>query len=228
MRDLDLKELFIDEYEVLVEYGSIKYKRPSRVNVNESLSDGNPVFHVAGLSKVLEISLEILVPIYDSDFFEHLDEKVYNNERINVNNTFGKIFPNGEYYIKDGFEPQYLDSKYYKCSLNLIYFDGIEVTELFSYSAVSTNEAILSDSTSIVNITKFNDIGEGSNDSATVKKIQEALRRNGFYLKDGESSLLVDGIYGKYTTKAVQEFQKSKGISVTGIVNEETAKLLNI
>lgn len=221
-----IKHLYLDGYELYVEYGTIKYGRDGRVSVNENLSDGLPIFHTAGLSQVVTISCNIYIPI-DGTLFEYLDDKVYKNETVTIKSSFGKIFPSGKYYIEN-FQPEYMDGTFYQCSLELTLFNGIEVTELFSHSKVSTNNAILSDYNSVSNQTKFNDIGEGSTDSNLVKKIQQALRRNGFYLKEGTSSLLVDGIYSTYTTKAVQEFQKAKGLNITGIVNKATAEALNI
>ena len=220
------KTVFLDNYELIVQYASNSYERKGRVSVNENLADGEPVFHTGGLSQVVKVDLDILIPV-DSGLYDHLDSKVYKNEKVEIKSNFGKIFPSGKYYI-ESFKPKYLDAKYYECTLPLIYFNGVEVTELYSYSRVSTNETILSDKTSVVNKTKSKEIKEGHTDSEVVKKIQKTLRRNGFYLMDEGSALIVDGIYGQYTTKAVQQFQKTKGIKVTGTVNEETAKLLNI
>lgn len=220
------KTVYLDDYELIVEYASNDYERKGRVTVNENLADGDPVFHTGGLSKVIKVSLDILIPI-NSGLYDHLDEKVEKNEKVNIVSNFGKILPSGQYYI-ESFKPKYLDGAYYQCSLPLIYFNGVEVTELYSYSRISTNEAILTDKTSVTSTAKFNEIKEGSTDSDMVTKIQKALKRNGFYLTDNGSTLLVDGIYGKYTTLAVQQFQKQKNINVTGTVNEETAKLLNI
>ena len=39
---------------------------------------------------------------------------------------------------------------------------------------------------------------------------------------------MVDGIYHDYTVKAVKQFQKAKGLKVTGKVDEKTAKKLKI
>ena len=40
--------------------------------------------------------------------------------------------------------------------------------------------------------------------------------------------LKVDGIFGVHTEKAVKQFQKAKGLKVTGKVNYKTAKKLKI
>ena len=220
------KTVYLDNFELIVQYASNNYERKGRVTVNENLADGEPVFHTGGLSQVVKVNLDILIPV-DSRLYDYLDEKVKKNEKVNITSNFGRIFPSGQYFIEN-FKPKYLDGRYYECNLPLILFNGVEVTELYSYSRVSTNEAIITDKTSVSSATKFVDIKEGHTDAEMVKKIQNALRRNGFYLIDEGSPLIVDGIFGKYTTKAVQQFQKQKNINVTGIVNEETAKLLNI
>ena len=74
----------------------------------------------------------------------------------------------------------------------------------------------------------FKTIARGSKKTATVKKIQRALKRNGFYIKYNERNLLVDGIYHQYTEMAVKEFQGAKGLKVTGKVDQKTAKKLKI
>ena len=61
-----------------------------------------------------------------------------------------------------------------------------------------------------------------------VKKIQRALKKNGYYLSAYGHYLMVDGIYHDWTVKAVKQFQKAKGLKVTGKVDELTAKKLGI
>ena len=74
----------------------------------------------------------------------------------------------------------------------------------------------------------FKTVSKGSKDKATVKKIQVALKKNGYYLKFAGHYLKVDGIFHKYTELAVKQFQKAKGLKVTGKVDEITAKKLKI
>ena len=50
----------------------------------------------------------------------------------------------------------------------------------------------------------------------TIRNIQEALRRAGFY------SGPVDGVMGKKTKEAIINFQKSKGLKADGIVGKRT------
>ena len=59
-------------------------------------------------------------------------------------------------------------------------------------------------------------------------KIQRALKNNGYYLTAYGHYLKVDGIYWDYTVKAVKQFQKAKGLKVTGKVDEKTAKKLGL
>ena len=202
------------------------------------------MFHNAGYSKVFEVSCDILIPITKdtNDLFNLIDNKVYYNEYLTIESNFGKIFPSGKYYL-DEFKPKYLNKDYYECSLNLTNVaNGVTITEFKgATNKLTTNNALLSDkksvNKSIANKTNkkekntlnnFKTIGIGSTDTATVKKIQKALKRNGYYISVGSSKLKVDGIYGEYTKQAVQKFQKANGLKVTGKVDLNTAKKLNI
>ena len=71
-------------------------------------------------------------------------------------------------------------------------------------------------------------VSKGSKDKATIKKIQKALKNNGYYLSYKGRYLKIDGIYHKYTVSSVKQFQKAKGLKVTGKVNYATAKKLKI
>jgi hypothetical protein len=62
---------------------------------------------------------------------------------------------------------------------------------------------------------------EMSNADRTMK-VQQALKDNGFY------SGPVDGVMRKKTEEAIQSFQESKDLEVTGTINEETARELRI
>lgn len=53
-------------------------------------------------------------------------------------------------------------------------------------------------------------------------KVQQALKDNGFY------SGPVDGVMRKGTQQAIQSFQESKHLEVTGTINQETARELRI
>ena len=71
-------------------------------------------------------------------------------------------------------------------------------------------------------------VAKGNKNKTMVKKIQRALKKNGFYIRYKGRNLLVDGLYHKYTEMAVKEFQRAKKLKVTGKVDEATAKKLKI
>ncbi len=241
--DNEYQYFTIEGVEVIVQYGTLEYSRKGRISYEENLSDGDPVFHNAGYSKVFEISCDILIPITNDtdDLFNIIDEKVYRNEYINIESNFGKLFPSGKYYLEE-FRPKYLNQNYYECSLNLTNVgNGVTITEFKGVTnKLTTNNALKTDKKSVTNKVKSNNkttknksvnfktISKGSTDTATVKKIQKALKRNGYYVRVGKSNLKVDGIYGQYTVQAVQQFQKANGLKVTGKVDLKTAEKLNI
>ena len=76
--------------------------------------------------------------------------------------------------------------------------------------------------------TTWKTVCKGSKDKATIKKIQKALKNNGYYLTYKGRYLKIDGIYHKYTVSSVKQFQKAKGLKVTGKVNYANAKKLKI
>ena len=76
--------------------------------------------------------------------------------------------------------------------------------------------------------TTFKTISKGSKDKVMVKKIQKALKKNGYYLRYKGHYLKVDGWYGPCTFRSVKQFQKAKGLKVTGKVDEKTAEKLKI
>jgi predicted outer membrane repeat protein len=71
-------------------------------------------------------------------------------------------------------------------------------------------------------------VSKGSKNKATVRKIQQALKDNGYYLTYKGHYLKIDGIYKGCTERSVKEFQKDKGLKVTGKVDEKTAKKLKL
>ena len=71
-------------------------------------------------------------------------------------------------------------------------------------------------------------VSKGSKESAKVKKIQRALKNNGYYLTYQGHYLKVDGIYWDCTVRSVKEFQHDKGLKVTGKVDEKTALKLGL
>ena len=71
-------------------------------------------------------------------------------------------------------------------------------------------------------------ISKGSKNHAMVKKIQKALKKNGYYLSYKGHRLMVDGIFHDFTERSVKEFQKAKGLKVTGKVDYKTAQKLKL
>lgn len=57
--------------------------------------------------------------------------------------------------------------------------------------------------------------------SKDVQIVQQALADGGFYRAG------VDGLYGPATVNAIRSFQASKGLQMTGTLNEETLRALN-
>ena len=76
--------------------------------------------------------------------------------------------------------------------------------------------------------TTFKTVSQGSKDTKTVKKIQQALKDHGYYLSYKGHYLKVDGKYESCTSRSVKEFQHDKGLKVTGKVDEKTAHKLGI
>ena len=84
--DNEYQYFTMEGVEVIVQYGTLQYSRKGRISYEENLSDGNPVFHNAGYSKVFEISCDILIPITNQtdDLFKLIDDKIYKNEYIKI------------------------------------------------------------------------------------------------------------------------------------------------
>ena len=77
-------------------------------------------------------------------------------------------------------------------------------------------------------IVTFKTVSKGSKDKSTVKEIQQALKDHGYYLSYKGHYLKVDGKFQSCTERSVKEFQKDKGLKVTGKVDEKTAKKLGL
>ncbi|MBQ6100560.1 MAG: peptidoglycan-binding protein [Methanobrevibacter sp.] len=71
-------------------------------------------------------------------------------------------------------------------------------------------------------------VSKSSKDKAMVKKIQKALKKNGYYIKYKGHYLKVDGIFQDCTVRAVKQFQKANGLKVTGKVDYRTAQKLKL
>ena len=77
-------------------------------------------------------------------------------------------------------------------------------------------------------IVTFKTVSKGSKDKSTVKEIQQALKDHGYYLSYKGHYLKVDGKFQSCTERSVKQFQKDKGLKVTGNVDEKTAKKLGL
>ena len=77
-------------------------------------------------------------------------------------------------------------------------------------------------------IVTFKTVSKGSKDKSTVKEIQRALKDHGYYLSYKGHYLKVDGKFKSCTERSVKQFQKAKGLKVTGKVDEKTAVKLGI
>ena len=77
-------------------------------------------------------------------------------------------------------------------------------------------------------IVTFKTVSKGSKDKSTVKEIQQALKDHGYYISYKGHYLKVDGKFKGCTERSVKEFQKDKGLKVTGKVDEKTAKKLGL
>jgi peptidoglycan hydrolase-like protein with peptidoglycan-binding domain len=72
-------------------------------------------------------------------------------------------------------------------------------------------------------------LNEGSSKEDKVKKIQQFLVDNGYDLGDyGNNEDGIDGEYGGLTKKAVEEFQRKKGLDVDGKVGPKTAEVMGV
>ena len=129
-----------------------------------------------------------------------------------------------------------VNGKTYKATTNFkgkATFKITKLTEKGTYKATVTFKAnkYFNKATKKVNIkviSVWKTVSKGSKLKTTVKEIQRALKNNGYYLTEKVHYLKVDGIYWDYTVKAVKQFQKAKGLKVTGKVDEKTAKKLKL
>ena len=129
-----------------------------------------------------------------------------------------------------------VNGKTYKATTNFkgkATFKITKLTEKGTYKATVTFKAnkYFNKATKKVNIkviSVWKTVSKGSKLKTTVKEIQRALKNNGYYLTEKGHYLKVDGIYWDYTVKAVKQFQKAKGLKVTGKVDEKTAKKLKL
>ena len=148
---------------------------------------------------------------------------------ITLKNNIGKPIRKVTVYLKVG-------GKTYKATTNSQGKATFKITKLNNkgtYKATVTykgnkyyNKATKKVTIKVKSVWKT--VSKGSKNSAIVKKIQRALKNNGYYLEYNGRYLMVDGIFWDYTEMAVKEFQNDKVLKVTGKVDEKTAKKLGI
>ena len=148
---------------------------------------------------------------------------------INLKNNVNKGIKKATVYLKVG-------GKTYKATTNSegkATFKITKLTKKGTYKATITfkgntyyNKVTKKATIKVKSVWKT--VSKGSKAKTTVKKIQKALKKNGYYLEYNGHYLKVDGIYQKYAEMAVKQFQKAKGLKVTGKVDEKTAKKLKL
>ena len=90
-----------------------------------------------------------------------------------------------------------------------------------SGSGGSTPTTTLAPATTTVPTVSHPDIQEGSTNTAEVTVLQQKLAALGF-------TVTADGSFGPGTKAAVQQFQTSKGLPATGVVDAATWKALGL
>lgn len=102
-----------------------------------------------------------------------------------------------------------------------------EATKAGKVSTIVIEEAVKSLTGSLVDLSEIKDNLEKGSKGDQVKTAQQALKNLGYDLgKFGEKLDGIDGVFGKVTESAVRAFQKSKGLTETGILGPETLKAL--
>ncbi|MEE0902374.1 MAG: Ig-like domain repeat protein, partial [Methanobrevibacter sp.] len=148
---------------------------------------------------------------------------------ITLKDNTGKAIKNAKVYLK-------VNGKTYKATTNSKGKATFKITKLdkkgtFKATITYKGSKYYNNVTKKANIkviSTWKTISKGSKLKSTVKEIQRALKNNGYYLTAYGHYLMVDGIYWDHTVNAVKQFQKAKGLKVTGKVDEKTAKKLGI
>ena len=148
---------------------------------------------------------------------------------ITLKDNTGKPIKNAKVYLK-------VNGKTYKATTNSKGKATFKITKLSktgTFKATVTYKGNkyynkVTKKVTVKVISTWKTISKGSKLKSTVKEIQRALKNNGYYLTAYGHYLKVDGIYWDYTVKAVKQFQKAKGLKVTGKVDEKTAKKLGL
>ena len=148
---------------------------------------------------------------------------------ITLKDNTGKVIKNAKVTLK-------VKGKTYKATTNSkgkATFKITKLTKKGTYKATITFKGDkfykkVSKKAKIKVIVTFKTVSKGSKDKSTVKEIQQALKNKGYYLTYKGHYLKVDGKFSSCTFRSVKQFQKDKGLKVTGKVDEKTAKKLGI
>jgi len=148
---------------------------------------------------------------------------------ITLKDNTGKAIKNAKVTLK-------VNGKTYKATTNSKGKATFKITKLtkkgtFKATITYTGNKYYNKVTKKVNIkviSSWKTISKGSKDKSTVREIQQALKNHGYYLTAYGHYLMVDGKFQSCTERSVKEFQKDKGLKVTGKVDEKTAKKLGL
>lgn len=220
-------KLIIDDFEQVVKYKSPESTRKGRVKSTELLGNGGRHFHVPGVSNEYSVKFTTYILQEDLEQINHFDLTVYNNDKVYLVSTFNNV-QTGYYYLTD-FNLKYEDTLYYSVDweLNKITIND-SVSSIYGSSndlgALSTSTSLNTDNNSVTSTS--NTLTSSNTSKTQVKQLQRLLKLKGFYIHVSGSSLVVDGVWGKYMTQAIQQYQKKTGLTVTGTVTAETKKAL--
>lgn len=217
--------LKIDGFKQIVEYGSIEPSRTPRITSTLLLSDGGLHYHNPGLSNEFTVSFTTFIKKDDVEQIEHFNQIVLYNQKITVISEFGN-FPSGEYYITKEWSLKHHSTNYYSVDWEVQQVTNDDTTtEFYQIPTISTSDALTADEGSISQTEEV--VGEGCSDKNLVRQLQQLLKQEGYYVIADGSTLIVDGVWGEYTTQALQLYQQSKGLKVTGTLTTETKEALS-
>ena len=225
---------------IAMKINGASYSRPTdkngKASLNINLKPGQYVLTAVDPLTGLEMSYDITVlPVKKSTPKIVANKKTFKTTTktkkysIALKDKAGKPIKNAKVTLK-------VNGKKYKATTNSKGKAAFKITKLSkrgSFKATVTYNGNIKYNKVAKNVkitvkTAFKTVMKGSKDKATVKKIQRALKKNGYYLKAYGHYLKVDGIYGDCTVRAVKQFQKDNGLKPTGKVDEKTAVKLKL
>ena len=210
--------------------GQIKIKvsnlLPKTYNAKITFADNNNYLGSDATAKIVVKKATPKITASNKMFKTTTKNKKYT---ITLKDNTGKPIKNAKVYLK-------VNGKTYKATTNSKGKATFKITKLsktgtFKATVTYKGNKYYNKATKKVTvkvISTWKTISKGSKAKSTVKEIQRALKNNGYYLTAYGHYLKVDGIYWDYTVKAVKQFQKAKGLKVTGKVDEKTAKKLGL